>query len=369
MKVRNNSILPITWAVCSLAVLSSFAVANASDSPDGGFTSRLAMVLNGLSRHAGARVVEEVRQAAGRRLVFNRPSPDRWNASVTQSSRNWRWRRRPIRENRIIEARYQGPHVVFDYRNPASGVQGTTTRPPTTPGYRVAVASVPGLIDWKGVEYCRINVARGWYCSVLLSDIRDNNDTDYIALGVWFWLGDLDDPHEHRRPHVTAVASGSNPFKPRRLSALRGRETYRGHAAGVYAGEDGTPVFRYFQAEVTLTGDFREDLVQGVIRNGTDTATGDLLFRQVELKSVRIRNPARFEGAVDGTVGGASLEGNWGGRFFSNFEPSTAPPGSVAGTFGARTGIDGKVALSGSIAAYRRQLVAGRDLTNYIVSR
>ena len=168
---------------------------------------------------------------------------------------------------------------------------------------------------------------------------------------------------------MTAVASGSNPFRPRRLGALKGSATYRGHAAGVYAGTGGTPVFRYFQAEATLTADFDGDLVRGVIRHGTDTATGELLFRQVELKSVRILNPGRFEGPVGGALGSASLDGHWGGRFFSNFELSTAPPGSVAGTFGAYTEVGDRVAISASIAAYRRQLVAGTDLTSYIVSR
>ena len=249
---------------------------------------------------------------------------------------------------------------MFDYRNPASRVGGSTARPPGVPGYRIAVASVPGLINWKGVEYFVINRTGGWYQSVLLSDIKDKDDTDYIALGVWFWLGDLDNPHDRRRPHITAVASGSNPFNPQRIGALTARVTYRGHAAGVYAAEEGTPAFRYFRADVRLTGDFKKGLVSGVLTSGTDTATGQPLFGQAKLKGVRIRDPARFQGPVDGTTDGARLQGNWGGRFFSNPDVSTAPPGSVAGTFGALIGNDGKT-------EYRQQLVA--DLERYVVSR
>ena len=369
MNFRSNPILPFLWVACSVALLTGVAVANPGGSPDRGFTSRMVTVLNGLPEPARARVVEEMRRAAGGRPVFNRRSRTQWNASVTQSSRNWRRRGRPIRENRAIRARYQGPHLVFDYRNPASRVEGSTARPPRVPGYRIAVAPVPGLVNWKGVEYFVINRTRGWYHSVLLSDIKDKDDTDYIALGVWFWLGDLDNPYERRRPHVTAVASGSNPFKPQRISALTARVTYRGHAAGVYAAEEGTPVFRYFRADVSLTGDFKKGLVSGVLTNGTDTATGQSLFGQAKLNGVRIRDPARFEGPVDGTTDGVPLQGNWGGRFFSNLDVSSAPPGSVAGTFGALTRNDGKTVFSGSIAAYRQQLVAWRDLERYVVSR
>ena len=369
MNLRNNPVLPLLWVACSVALLTGVAAANPGGSPDRGFTSRMVTVLNGLPEPARARVVEEMRRAAGGRAVFNRRSGVPWNASVTQSSRNWRARGRPIRENRAIRARYQGPRLVFDYRNPASRVGGSTARPPGVPGYRIAVASVPGMVNWKGVEYFFINHTGGWYHSVLLSDIRDKDDIDYIALGIWFWLGDLENPHDRRRPHVTAVASGSNPFKPERISALTAKVTYRGHAAGVYAAEAGTPAFRYFRAEARLTGDFKKGLVSGVLTHGTDTATGQLLFRQAKLKGVRIRDPARFQGPVDGTADGVPLQGNWSGRFFSSLDVSTAPPGSVAGTFGAVTGNDGKTVFSGSIAAYRRQLVAWRDLERHVVSR
>ena len=368
MNFRNKPILPFMGMACSVALLAGVAAANSGGSPDRGFTSRMVTILNGLPDTARARVVQEMRRAAGGRPVFRR-SRAQWNASVTQSSRNWRGRGRPIRENRTIRARYQGPRLVFDYRNPASRVGGSTARPPGVPGYRIAIASVPGMVDWKGVEYFVINRSGGWYHSVLLSDIRDKDDTDYIALGVWFWLGDLDNPHDRRRPHVTAVASGSNPFNPRRIRALTARVSYRGHAAGVYAADEGTPLFRYFQAEARLTGDFKQGLVTGVLTHGTDTATGGLLFRRADLKGVRMRDPARFQGPVDGTADGVPLQGNWGGRFFSNLAVSTAPPGSVAGTFGALTGNDGKAVFSGSIAAYRQQLIAWRDLERHFVSR
>ena len=163
MNFRNNPILPFLWVACSVALLTGVAVANPGGSPERGFTSRMVTVLNGLPEPARARVVEEMRRAAGGRPVFNSLSRAPLNAGVTQSSRNWRRRGRPIRENRAIRARYQGPRLVFDYRNPASRVGGSTARPPGVPGYRIAVASVPGLINWKGVEYFVINRTGGWY--------------------------------------------------------------------------------------------------------------------------------------------------------------------------------------------------------------
>ena len=365
----------LAWAAGCAVLLTACAAGHLSDGParaDKGFTSRMITVLNGLPEFDKARVMEEMRQAATRTPIFSRPSRVEWNPSVTQSSRNGdrsRGRRGRIRENRIIAARYDGARLVFDYRNPASRVQGTTAVEPPAPGYHIAVASVPGLTGWKGVESFVINRARGWYYPVLLSDIEDGRDTDYNALGVWFWLGDLENPDDRRKPHVTAVASGSDGFKARDLGSLKGRSAYEGYASGVYAAKEGKPPFRYFKADVRLTADFRERRVWGVIMNGTDTATGEPLFGQVELKSVRLYTPARFQSLVEGSVDGVPLTGNWGGRFLGNGELPTDLPGSVGGTFGARTTGDTRVSFIGSIAAYRADAAPRKKVAPYVVSR
>lgn len=369
--------LPLTWAVGCAALLTACAAGNPGHGPDRadqGFTSRMVTVLNGLPESDRVRVMQEMGQAATRAPIFSHPSRVEWNASVTQSSRNGdrsraRRGRGRIRENRIISARYDGARLVFDYRNPASRVQGTTAVEPAAPGYRVAVPSVPGMNDWKGVEYFVINRAGGWYYTVLLSDIEQDRDTDYNALGVWFWLGDLEDPDDRRRPHVTAVASGSDGFKARDLGSLEGRSAYEGYASGVYAAKESTPPFRYFKADVRLTADFRERRVWGVVMNGTDTATGEPLFGQVELKGVRLYTPARFQSLVEGAVDGAPLTGNWGGRFLGNGELPTDLPGSVNGTFGARTAGDGKVTFIGSITAYKADATPRKNVAPYVVSR
>ena len=378
--MSSKPLLLLTWAACCAAMLAACAPVNLNEGPEEGFTSRMVTVLNRLSESGKSRVMEEMGQTAGRRLVFSRTSGSVWSASVTQSSRNrargqGRLVRRRIRENRIIDARYEGAHLVFDYRNPASRVRGTTARMPAAPGYRVAVASVPSVAGWKGVEYFVINRARGWYYSVLLSDIRDNDDYDYMALGVWFWLGDLDNPGDLRKPHVTAVASGSDPFETRNRDALKGQVTYEGYAAGVYAAKEGTPTFRYFKADVRLTADFDGKRVWGVIVNGADTSTGEALFGKMELKSSPmrpgIRMPATtlFQSRLDGTVDGVSLAGNWGGRFFGNGDLPTDLPTSVGGTFGAGSAGDAKVTFIGSIAAYRAEAGRRKNLAPYVVSR
>ena len=286
MNFGNNPILPFLWVACSVALLTGVAVANPGGSPERGFTSRMVTVLNGLPGPARARVVEAMRRAACGRPVFNSLSRAPLNASVTQSSRNWRRRGRPIHENRAIRARYQGPHLVFDYGNPASRVGGSTARPPGVLGYRMAVASVPCLINWKGVEYFVINRTGGWYPSVLLSDIKDKDDTDYIALGVWFWLGDLDNPHDRRRPHVTAVASGSNPVRPPAHQRSNGEgDLPRPRRRRVCAPSEGTPVFRYFQAAARLLPRLQEVVFsRASLMHGTDSTTGQLLFGRSKLQ-------------------------------------------------------------------------------------
>ena len=375
MNFKRNPILSFMWAAFLSAVLGACAAGNLGDGTEqeeAVFKSRMIAVLNGLPESARDRVAAEMGQAAGKKLVFTHSSRVEWNASVTQSSRNWRQGRRTrrrIRENRIIDARYEGAHLVFDFKNPASRVRGTTARPPAAPGYRTGITQVPGLVGWQGVEHFLINRARGWYYSILLSDIENNDDTDYLALGVWFWLGNLDNLDDRRRPHATAVVSGSDPFEVGHIGSLKGRMTYQGHAVGVYAAKQTTPAFRYFRADVRLTADFKGRQVWGVIMNGTDTATGEPVFGKVELKSTRIPTKALFESSVAGSVDGATLGGTWGGRFFGNGALSTDAPGSVAGTFGARSGEDGKVALIGSIAAYTPRSAPRKNLAPYVVSR
>ncbi len=60
-------------------------------------------------------------------------------------------------------------------------------------------------------------------------------------------------------------------------------------------------------------------------------------------------NGINFRGDTSGT----GLAGKWGGRFYSNGASATDHPGSVAGTFGAKTA-GGLLAITGAFGAYKQ---------------
>ena len=97
MNFKRNPILSFMWAAFLSAVLGACAAGNLGDGTEqeeAVFKSRMIAVLNGLPESARDRVAAEMGQAAGKKLVFTHSSRVEWNASVTQSSRNWRQGRR-----------------------------------------------------------------------------------------------------------------------------------------------------------------------------------------------------------------------------------------------------------------------------------
>ena len=111
-----------------------------------------------------------------------------------------------------------------------------------------------------------------------------------------------------------------------------------------------------------MTADFDENSIVGLVTDGRDPASGEQLFEELVLETAAIQDAdaAFFRGEVSGLLNGQSVEGNWGGQFYGNGLATTdipvsfaEPPGSVAGTFGAR--VVGGDSLLGVFGAYREE--------------
>ena len=307
---------------------------------------------------AGTARTDAVSNADALDTVVSDPGDVAWNTGVTQSPQDDS-SGDGVEVNQAINARYEEDALVFDRINLSSQPPArlTTSDEPEAPGYRQAISPMPGSPRWKGVEHLAIDSSRRWNYSILFSDITDNDDADYLAGGISIWMPDLDDPADTRMPLFAVAASGNDPFQVANVEALEGRVTYDGDAAGFYASRITTPALRYFNADVRLTADFEDNRIRGVVTEGRDTATNELVFRELELRSADLHTDgaAFFENWVSGVVNGRPVTGDWGGQFFGNGESTTDRPGSVAGTFGARTR-DRTESLVGFFGAYDREL-------------
>lgn len=278
-----------------------------------------------------------------------------WNTGVTQAALN----ADPDspRDNRVINAWYVDDRLVFERIELEQGFRQNTRREPDSPGYLVSVSPPAGGIDWQGVEHAFITDDGARYYSVFYSDVRDNTDSDYMALGYWAWLPG---PDIDRRPFVGVAASGNDPFLADHINAVRGQVTYRGAASGLYVDGGISPAYRAFDADVRLTADFDAHWIAGEVYGGRDSSTGETLFDDMTLRkaSMRTTETAFFRGRVSVMLDGRPAPGRWGGQFYGNGITTTdipvsfaEAPGSVAGTFGARV-LDGD-SLLGVFGAYR----------------
>ena len=73
--------------------------------------------------------------------------------------------------------------------------------------------------------------------------------------------------------------------------------------------------------------------------DGRDRATDQLLFAELALRGAALptEGAASFESYVAGVLNGTRVYGDWAGQFLGNGASPTDVPGSVAGTFGARS--------------------------------
>ena len=325
---------------------------------------RMAASLNGLPEFVRNNVANRLALTATRSVVSSTASTTNvapvtggtWNTGVTQAPLNSD--PNSPGDNRAINARYIAGRLVFERIHLEQGFRQDTRVEPRPPSYLWVIRPTPDVPQWKGVEQLSASLSGEKYYSVYHSDIENNADMDYLALGYWAWVPG---PSIPGRPFVGAAASGNDPFQVGLIAAVAGRATYEGAATGLYASGDVSLPFRSFGAGVKLTADFDENRIEGLVTDGRDSANGKPLFEVLALENAAIHtaDAAFFRGAVSGILRGQEVQGNWGGQFYGNGLASTdipvsyaEAPGSVAGTFGAGTEGGGE-SLIGVFGAYR----------------
>ena len=225
-------------------------------------------------------------------------------------------------------------------------VSATDNLPPQAGRFYCAPGTVGG---------CAISVdEHGWIVAVTgygwqpaASGTTPVPDADYLAWGVWLSVPDA--AGATNPAAAGAFASGSDVFEVR--AGLTGTATYNGVATGMYSAGG---MVEYFDADVSLTAGFgvatgadstpetpaaNDGLLLGAVTGSVSRirAGGMPVAGSLTLERAPIIAGARdgdsttgFEGASRGALGGASLKGAWGGRFYG-------PNDAAADTDAART--------------------------------
>ena len=223
------------------------------------------------------------------------------------------------------------------------------------------VEGIPAA-GWKGVEFQ--GESTNWhYYADLFSDIENNEDIDYLVMGIWVSVS----KEEERRTDASnygllVVAGGNDPFERSNIAGLAGTAAYEGPATGLRmrkANATAAPEFDFFNAKASLTADFVDATAAGAISGAiTEGMTqGGVALPDIMLNSADIEDAINVGVFRDDTSGmtsdGATLAGSWGGRFYGNGASATDHPGSLAGTFGAKTA-DDLQAIVGTFGAYKQ---------------
>ena len=205
---------------------------------------------------------------------------------------------------------------------------------------------------WEGVELR--GESTSWYFYVdVFSDIEDNADSDYLFMG--YWLRERKEKSDTSSNYSFGIVAGGNdPFVRAHVAGLTGTATYEGPATGLYmlkANATAAPEFDYFNAKASLTADFADATALGSV---SGTITEGMTDGGVALPDLTLEAADFTTSGSDfhGDIGGDGLAGKWGGKFYSNGAGPPDHPGSVAGTFGAKTA-DDLQAIVGAFAAHK----------------
>ena len=189
-------------------------------------------------------------------------------------------------------------------------------------------------------------------------------DNDYLAMGYWLRVpqnyvgsdGELSSDYDlgdfMADIEYGVFVNGGDPYEQANILALTGTATYTGDATGVYIdteNDKNSPL----RADVSITADFGDGNQLGTLsgtvsnferyddgppgaRELTDNELGQLGNVNLESADIGDSDSGFFTGDTSMTVNSDSLTGKWGGQFYGNDDNDpNAPPGGVAGTFGA----------------------------------
>ena len=169
---------------------------------------------------------------------------------------------------------------------------------------------------------------------------RVEGEDDYLTFGVWLTV-----PEQAMEMHpVGAFATGNDPFKGD-VSGLTEKVTYEGPAVGIYGkrvADSATSDVGSFTATASLTAEFIDKGrvygdVTNFIEKGESLGTWKV---NLNYDSTGGKLGSKFDGKTQISETGENTdmkgEGMWTGQFYGN-RKSDDLPGSVAGTFNART--------------------------------
>ena len=220
-----------------------------------------------------------------------------------------------------------------------------------------SLADIPAT-GWRGTEHSSSNDSVIWTWNTY-SDIENEDDLNWLALGSWlaFRKTETDTGEVSVSGRLGFSATGNDPFPGDGINILTGQATYEGPALGIYmrkANASATPSYQHFTATANLVADFGDATaggrISGSIAGGrTEGGQGvpDLTLESADI--VQAHAGTWLGGAIGGRTTGNGFSGRWGAKLFGSGDTQ---PGSVAGTFGARTG-DNLQAVLGAFAAYK----------------
>ena len=294
-----------------------------------------------------------------------RPTPNATAPTFSSTSQSSYSRQDGLTEDRwVFQAEYDSNGQLFFTRSRRTSTQHFLSRSndsDVTSNRRDDLPS-PG---WKGVE-TEADYTGGLLYWDAFSDIENAQDADYLTLGYWLIVFRDSTTNQFSGTNLGVSGGGSDGFISANLAGLTGTASYEGPATGVVMSRENAtaaPDILYFNAKASLTADFGDAAafgsIFGRITEGM-TQEGDAL-PEVTLGSATIRpngssagNGGNYSGDTSGmTDAGVAFSGVWGGKFYGNGASATDHPGSVAGTFGAKT-TDDLQAILGAFGAYKQ---------------
>ena len=184
-------------------------------------------------------------------------------------------------------------------------------------------------------------------------------DADYLAGGLWVRVpADAASVADYE---FGAFMDGNDPFRQANLAGLTGTATYAADAGAIMHHSHQETNDRYaVVGDVRLTADFGDasglGSIGGTVSNFRGEGPGPDYYEGVSVvlgtAQIGSANSGFFTGATSTAGTDSAFTGKWGGQFYGNGEAG-APPGSVAGTFGAATA-DGSESFIGIYGAYRQ---------------
>ena len=213
-----------------------------------------------------------------------------------------------------------------------------------------------GLWSANGPRFV-VGSVSGFTFTPLPGSSRTVQDTDYLAGGVWLFVPDTASSTDDYV--FGAFADGGDPFWQDNIVVLTGNATYAGDATGVYLekGASSTTI-ESFHGDVNLVAAFGDadspGTISGSITNfevDGEATTGSLTLGKATIGAAA--GSGFFSDAASGSDDSRTYAGWWSGQFFGNGETRTDHPGSVAGTFGAKS-TDEAVSYIGFFGAHRQ---------------